>query len=68
MTSEQPAPIQEATPSPDNLEVPEQPVAEPSDEEIHLPVVPTTRGKRGGGPRKNARKLATPTPLDENDG
>jgi hypothetical protein len=66
--SEQPAPIPEATPSPDHLEVPELPAAEPSDEEAQIPVVPTTRNKRGGGTRKNARKLVTPTPLDENDG
>jgi hypothetical protein len=60
----------EVTPNPETLDVPEQPAPEPSDEEPNLipPPLPATRGKRGGGPRKNARKNATPSILDDNDG
>jgi hypothetical protein len=68
MTSEQPAPIEHPTPNPETLEVPEQPVPEPSDEEALAPP-PPPRGKRGGAPRKTARaKNATPSIMDDNEG
>ena len=65
--SEQPAAIEHPTPNPETLEVPEQPVPEPSDEEALAPP-PPPRGKRGGAPRKNARKNATPSIMDDNEG
>lgn len=67
MTSEQPAPIEPATPNLETLEAPEQPVPEPSDEEVP-PAPPPPRGKRGGGPRKNPRKNASPSVMDDNEG
>ena len=67
VTSQQPEPIEHATSNPETLEVPEQPVQEPSDEEAP-PAPPPPRGKRGGAPRKNVRKNASPSVLDDAEG
>lgn len=67
VTSEQPAPVEQPSPNPETLDVPEQPVPDPSDEEGLAPPAPP-RGKRGGGSRKNARKNATPSIVDDNEG
>ncbi|KAG8761067.1 hypothetical protein FRC14_007848 [Serendipita sp. 396] len=67
VTSEFAQPIPDATPVPETLDVPEQPMPEPSDEEAAPAPPAPTRGKGRGGLRKGTRKFPTPSVIDEHD-
>ncbi|KAG8821610.1 hypothetical protein FRC17_009778 [Serendipita sp. 399] len=67
VTSEFVQPVPDATAVPETLDVAEQPMPEPSDEELAPAAPAPMRGRRGVGPRKGARKFPTPSVIDEHD-